>query len=191
MAEQIKIRCGKCGKVLLARPAAEKKLAKCPRCKSAFTIPSLSQLAARKSPRVIVSENEKFLSRLPEKLTRKKENPLCRVVYTEASPVAFAQQRPDQAPILDLSEDGLSVYLKKDDKLTSLDAGTVFLIEIDFPVLVLPLIIEVVLRWLKPVEEAGLIQLGVQFVDPDEDLQKVILILMDFILSRPEVWESL
>lgn len=189
MENQIKIRCSSCGKVLLAKPSQARKIAKCPRCGARFVIPSLANIAERKGQRVPAPENEAALARLSEKLTVPKEPPLCRVVYTEASPVQFALQRKKEVPLLDLSEDGLSFYMKDGDSPGELREGARFVVEIDFPVLIVPVYTPVILRWLKRVEEQGLYQLGVQFQDPDQELLAVVKTLVNFILSRPEVWE--
>ncbi len=184
------MRCGKCGKVLLAKPSEKRKIAKCPKCKAIFAIPSISELAERKKTRTVVSGNDDFLAKLPDSLTIKTAEPLTTVAYTESPPVQFALQREKQAPLLDLSEDGLSFYMVKSDQTVSLKQGTSFWVEIDFPVLLKPVYAEVVLRWSKPLENEVLLQLGVEFANPSKDFKQVLSGLIDFILSRPEAWES-
>lgn len=190
MIAKLKIRCSKCGKVLLARPSEKRKIGKCPKCAAKFAIPSLSQIAERKKTRVVVGGMEGLLSRLPEKLTTKTEKPLAHIVYTEAPPIQFTMMRKNQSPILDLSEGGMSIYISNDGQTADLKLGSSFWVEIDFPVFVAPIYTEVTVRWTKLIEKTNLLQLGLQFSKPDETLQQIMGILMDFVLSRPEAWES-
>ena len=81
------------------------------------------------------------------------------------------------------------LLVKADDAALQLAAGTIIPIEIDFPILVEPIYVQTEVRWLRHIKEHGLIQIGVEFCQPDESLKKVVDKLYDYIVSRTEIWE--
>ncbi|MFH1147161.1 MAG: PilZ domain-containing protein [Pseudomonadota bacterium] len=187
MTKAIKIRCKSCGKVLLTKCGEERKIGVCPGCKTKLIIPKISEIEARKTERAVISESALTI-RAPEGLVSPAEKPACRVMYTEAPPFEFALRRKDQLPILDLSETGLSFLAKKKDAGPFV-LGKTLLIEIDFPILIEPVYPYVQVRWANPTEDNELLQIGVEFLEPAKDMEKIAATMVKYVLSKPDAWE--
>ncbi len=165
-----------------------RKIGICPKCKTKLLIPTLSEIEARKSQRAVIGES-KFQIALPEALTTHGEAPDCRVMYTEASPYEFALRRKDRFPVLDLSEGGLSFFIRTTDAKDRITLGKTILVEIDFPVLVVPIYAYAAVRWVNSTDDRALLQVGVEFEEESEDLRRIVAGLMGYVLSKPDVWE--
>jgi phage FluMu protein Com len=184
----LKIRCRSCGKVLQTSISNAGKMAKCPKCKKSFVVPSATVIGNRRQERAVVEEN-RLSPVIPEKLTRKDGRPFCRVFYTEADPVLFVLSRQDSVPMLDISERGLGVMIKADQITPDIVQGSILLFEVDFPILAKPIFARVEVRWIERPENQQLCHLGVEFHQPGKELQAVVHKLIEYVLSRPEHWK--
>ena len=115
--------------------------------KNSFKIPNINKFKARQTVREVVHESE-MSTPLPETLKKPGILSLFRIKYTEASPVNFVLKRNNDLPLLDLSENGLG-FLCKEEDASLLKTGKIIAVEIDFPILEEPLIIQVEVRWMK------------------------------------------
>jgi len=185
MTKKIDIRCEKCGKVLKGKAEKGKVFGKCPRCGDKIVIPEPLTRESRKHKRVVVGEN-RFIPTIPETLAQSQESPVYRIMYTEVPPMEFALKRSTQIPLLDLSEGGMKLFVRADEKSQGLSLGDVFLAEIDFPILVQSIFIQVEVRWVRLIKEEKLLQIGVQFCNSDKSFRDVIKDLMKYITSRTE-----
>jgi hypothetical protein len=182
---EVTIRCEKCGKVLKGEAEKPGSFGRCPRCHAKVAIPNPSLRNFRKYERQIVGENV-FVPAVPDSLTRSEQAPFVKVRYTEVPPVDFALGRPNHIPLLDLSEGGMGILMKDDESSKELNPGDVFVAEIDFPILVRPIRLEVEVRWIRAIKKERLRHVGVQFCHPDQVLKKVIHSLIKYITSRSE-----
>ena len=188
------IRCEQCSKILTGEVEKSQSSGVCPRCGHQFTITAPISHDGRKHKRVVVGESQ-FAQSIPETLTQNREDPVYRVMYTEVPPVEFALKRSDYVPLLDLSKGGMGVLSRADDQSSELLPGDKFVAEIDFPILVQSIFVQVELRWIRLIKEGQLRHTGVQFCHPDEPLQSVIQCLMNYIQSRTQtpdckIWGS-
>jgi len=165
------------------------KKGKCPGCGTVFLVPSGGQHDDRKAARTLVEECTNCIS-MPDDLTSSTSEVLCRVMYTEAPPLRFTKERQGCVPILDLSEGGLSFYMKDEDGANSLERGSTHSVQIDFPIFVVPVVTQVEIRWLKPVAKENITQIGIKFCRSDPNFKRLIENLIDYILSRSDYWES-
>jgi len=182
---KIIIRCEKCGKVLRGKAGKGQKIGRCPRCMDEFVIPSPVSHEDRQYERAIISENN-FVRPIPESLTHSKESPVYRVLYTEVSPVEFALKRSTHVPLLDLSEGGMGILVRADEISDGLLPGDVFIAELDFPILVQSIFIQVEVRWIRLIKEEKLLQVGVRFCKSDKAFRGVLKNLMEYISSKTE-----
>ncbi len=189
------IRCEKCGKVLKGRTQKLNIVGKCPRCKDKFVVPDPIKRDSRKKKRTIVHES-KYVSTLPDILTKRNKPPHYRLIYTEVSPVEYALKRSDHVPLLDMSEDGLGFIIKTNDKSHKILPGDILYVALDFPVLVQPIYSEVEICWIKPIKEEKLMHVGARFHRPGEALKEVLKSLVKYIASKSqsldfETWGSI
>ncbi len=183
----LKIRCRKCGAAYRTKADYAGKRTRCPKCRQTMVLPQAAAIEKRKGMRAVVKEGTVKLD-LTNELTRSGTKPFCRVVYTEADPVTFALKRSDLAPLLDLSEDGIGFHIRADLAADHLAPSAILPIEIDFPVLTEPLTCRVRVRWTKPTADR-LVQVGASFYKVPATFHKIMDELMQYILSRPDVWE--
>jgi two-component system chemotaxis response regulator CheY len=186
-AIRLKIRCNNCSKVIDTILENDGRNWECPDCKNSFTIPNINKFKARQTGRKIVHESE-MSTPLPETLKKPGITPLFRIKYTEASPVNFVLKRNNALPLLDLSENGLG-FLCKEEDASLLKTGIIIMVEIDFPILEEPLIIQVEVRWIKQMSNKKLYRVGVEFYQQEKDLQKILNTFFNYITLRPELWK--
>jgi phage FluMu protein Com len=182
---KIIIRCEKCGKVLRGKAGKGQRIGRCPRCMDEFVIPSPVRHGDRKQDRVVISENN-LVRPIPETFTHSKEPPVYRVLYTEVSPVEFALKRSTHVPLLDLSEGGMGILVRADEISDGLLPGDVFIAELDFPILVQSIFIQVEVHWIRPIKEEKLLHIGVRFCNSDKSFKGVFKNLMKYISSKTE-----
>ena len=183
MKMEIFIRCKKCGKVLQCETKKSGESGRCIRCNESFTIPDGVFADSRKHKREVVVESD-LVPTTPGHLTESDDIPSFRVRYTEVPPVEFISKRSSEIPLLDLSKGGMGLLFRKDEKTDRLLKGEDFVVEIDFPILVQPILVRVEVRWIHPINNDSLLQVGVQFHNPDRALKSVLKNLMKYISSR-------
>ena len=153
---KIIIRCEKCGKVLRGKSGKDQRIGSCPRCRDEFVIPSPVRHGDRKQERVVISENN-LVQPIPETFTHSKESPVYRVLYTEVSPVEFALKRSTHVPLLDLSEGGMGLLVRADDLSEGPLPGDILVAELDFPIFVQSIFVQVEVCWIRPLKEEKLL----------------------------------
>ena len=188
MMRSLKIRCKKCGKILVAKCTENRSKGSCPGCKTTLIIPGVAEIEGRRSERALIAENSLGIQPSAE-LSASKDKPCFRVIYTEAPAFEFAHKRRGVSPILDLSDSGLSFLVRHDEAGDKLVAGQVFAIEMDCPLFVQPIYPMVQVRWANPSGD-DLFHVGVTFHSPPHDLQNIIANLIKYILAKPEAWEA-
>ncbi len=189
------IRCEKCGKVLKGKTQKSNIVGKCPRCKDKFVVPDPITRDNRKKKRSIIPES-KYVSALPDKLTKSSKPAHYRLMYTEVSPVEYALKRSDHVPLLDISESGMGFIIRTHNKSHKILPGDMLYVELDFPVLVQPIYTEVEVCWIKPIKEEKLMHVGVRFHRPGEELEGVLKGILKYIASKSqsldfETWGSI
>jgi phage FluMu protein Com len=188
MSKDVTIRCASCGKVLKGKPQEDHLTGNCPRCHGTVRISVPLARECRKFHRAIVGENQ-FVTSVPQPYGTSKTQPLCRVMYTEVPPADFILYRSSHVPLLDLSEGGMGLFVRADNTSKELLPGSTFVTEIDFPILVQPVFVMVEVRWVRPIKEDKIMQLGVRFCNMDDALKSVLLNLKKYIESRTKELE--
>jgi phage FluMu protein Com len=188
MPSTLKVRCKKCGKVLKTPAKNAGKKGECPKCKNTLMIPGEEQFKKRKSERAVIEEARISIDHNHE--SEPSDAPvLFQILYTEADPVKFALARKNQVPLLDLSNGGIGFAVKSTKENAKLSKGQIIEIEIDFPILIKPVRLSVEIRWRKKMDNKKIFQLGVKFHKPSKSILRTINKLIDYILTRPEVWQ--
>ncbi len=183
--EIIQIRCDNCG--LAERIVrVDGKVWICDRCDRSVAIPTEMELKNRNTGREIIQESQ-LSTDIPASLKKDKQ-PFCRIVYTEASPIAFTLKRVNTYPLLDLGENGFGFYAKMDDPIAARMAGDKLTVEIDVPILESPIVTDVEIRWIHTIAPKKIVRVGVQYCDKNEDLKKILDKIYNYILARPELW---
>ncbi len=183
--ETIQIRCDNCG--LAERVVrVDGKVWVCVRCDKSVVISTEAELHNRNTGREIIQESQ-LSTNIPASL-KKDAKPFCRIVYTEASPIEFTLKRENTYPLLDLGENGFGFYAKIEDPITKQKSGDKLTVEIDLPILESPIVIDVEIRWIQPIAAKKIARIGVQYCDKNEDLQKILDKIFNYILARPELW---
>lgn len=183
MNMEIIIRCENCGKVLKGTAQEACLMSRCPRCQDTLEIPAPMNMEARQYYRAVVGE-KKWITSVPYAFRKSNAPAVYKVMYTEVPPADFIQNRSTHVPLLDLNEGGMGLFVNADKVSDELQPSNTFIAEIDFPILVQPLIVRVEVRWIRPIKEKKLIQMGVMFCDMNESLRNVILSLKHYIESR-------
>ncbi|MBF0226977.1 MAG: hypothetical protein HQK76_16150 [Desulfobacterales bacterium] len=189
MAGNFRIRCMKCGKVMKAPGDSAGKIGVCAGCNSTFVMPDSVAIENRKKLRAIIEESEQVIV-MSDNLTFPEEKPFCKIIYTEANPIKFAQKRKDVSPLLDLSKGGLSFLMNSNGHVSELKTDDVIFTEIDFPILLEPIYAKLIIRWFRPLFDGNLVQYGTQYFKPSRAFNKVVDSLLKYALLRSEVWES-
>jgi phage FluMu protein Com len=179
------VRCDKCGKVLKGIAEKGNILGTCPRCREKFVIPDPVPHESRKKKRAVIGES-RLVQPIPESLAQCTGAPVYRVMYTEVLPDEFIMKRSDSLPLLDLSEGGMGILMKADHLSGGLLPGDFFYAEIDFPILVHPVYIQVEVCWIRPIKDDTLLQVGVRFCEPGPDFLAVLNNLIQYIESRTQ-----
>ena len=188
MSMDVIIRCASCGKVLKGKTQEDHLTGHCPRCHDTVRISAPLAREGRKYHRVVVGENE-FVTSVPQPYCTSKTRPVYRIMYTEVPPLDFLLNRSSHVPLLDLSEGGMGLFVRVDNASEELEPGSTFVAEIDFPILVQPVFITVEVRWVRPIKEDKIMQMGVRFCDMDDSLRSVLLNLKKYIESRTKELE--
>jgi hypothetical protein len=83
----------------------------------------------------------------------------------------------------------MSLFVRVDSMSKELVPGTTFVAEIDFPILIQPVFVEVEVRWVRPIKKEKIMQMGVRFCDMDDALRSVLFNLKEYIESRTKELE--
>ncbi len=178
-------RCEKCRKVLRSKTEETGKTGKCPFCGTTLTMPDPVLRQKRKHARALAGESS-FFRPLPESLLQASSPPLYRVMYTEVPPAEFLLKRSSHVPLLDLGEGGMGFFVRADEKSREVFPGQSFVVEVDFPIFVQPIFVEVKVCWTRSGDENKVLHVGVKFVRTDELLTGFLQNLINYISSRTE-----
>ena len=182
---KITIRCEQCGKALRGKAGKKQTRGTCPRCMDKFVISNPVSREDRKQERAVVSDNN-LVRPIPAALTSSEKSPVYRVSYTEVSPVEFALKRSTHVPLLDLSEGGMGILVNADEVSKALGSGDEFTAELDCPIFIQSIYVQVAVHWIRPTKEGKLLHLGVRFCNSDKSFRRVIKTLMKFISSKTD-----
>lgn len=177
------VRCEKCSKVLKGKSVKSQIIGKCPRCRDNFVFSDPVSQESRKNKRLVVGEGQ-LVKPLPKTLTQSKASPAFCVMFTEVPPIDFAMNRSDYIPLLDISEGGMGLLTRVNDISSKIQPGDSLVVEIDFPILIQTIFVEVEVCWIRPIKDDKLLQIGVRFCEPDDSFLAVLSNLLKYIDSR-------
>ena len=185
----LNLRCNRCMRLLKVPLTEVGKTGTCPKCKNVFKIPEITNRKKRKVVRAIIGESELAINP-PELLTKLEGKEFCKVVYSQADPIEFLLKRENVMPTLDISDGGISFLVKADEPGIKLKSKKYIWLEIDFPILTMPIYTQIQVKWAKPSVDKKTIRIGGMFLYRDESVRKIIQKLVEYVLMRPTKWNS-
>lgn len=185
----LSLRCNRCMRLLQVPLNEVGKKGTCPKCKNDFTIPGITNKKKRKGTRAIIGESELAINP-PELLTKSDGKEFCKVVYSQADPIEFLLKRENVMPTLDISDGGISFLVKADEQGMKLKTKKYIWLEIDFPILTMPIYTQIQVKWAKPSVDKKTIRIGGMFLYRDDSVRKIIQTLVKYVMMRPTKWNS-
>ena len=80
----------------------------------------------------------------------------------------------------------MGFLVKADEKSRLIEPGSCFVVEIDFPIFVQPVFVQVEVLWLRPISGDKLLRVGVQFKTADELFKKVVERMIEYLSMRSD-----